>query len=181
MAQWHNAYLATHVTTPALGLDVSLIELGNEFYLNKPDYVAAFANGHAYGSVCKTWVAAIRAEWPTARVAVVTTPSTAGSTGRVGTWNAGLFAALGAPAGSVDATMHEYTPSGVDCGGCRLSATDVNTLLIDTPTLTAAKMAAAVAALPAAVRRCWAGWRFTDAANFFTLRCPLTVYTTAFG
>src|SRR5207248_10180294 len=32
-----------------LGLPVALVELGNEFYLNAPDYAAAFPTGQDYG------------------------------------------------------------------------------------------------------------------------------------
>ena len=137
-----------------LGLDVSLIELGNEFYLDRSDYIAAFPDGAAYGQACLAWIAAIRAAWPASRIAVVTTPSAGGGGTRAGQWNARLFSVLSSlPPASVDATMHEYPGSGVDCGECRLDAAAVSTMLLQTPSAVAAKVGAAVDALPAVVRR----------------------------
>jgi hypothetical protein len=56
----------------SMGLPVELVELGNEFYLAKPDdYVAKFPTGADYGKMATSWIRAIRAEFPGVQIAAV--------------------------------------------------------------------------------------------------------------
>jgi hypothetical protein len=138
----------------ALGLRVSVVELGNEWYLQKPDYVARFPAAGDYVREALRWRAALLANWPSARVALVLAPSLVNGAAREAGWNAGVFAALAAAGVSsgVDAVMHEYHSSGVACaGGCTLDAARVGAFLAS-PAAIAANVTAAVAALPPVVR-----------------------------
>lgn len=57
----------------SLGLPVERVELGNEFYLTDADYVAEFPTGVEYGQMCQTWIAAIKAQFPNVKCAIVAT------------------------------------------------------------------------------------------------------------
>jgi len=59
-------------TAKSMGLPVQLVELGNEFYLANPDdYVRKFPTGVEYGKMATTWIQAIRAEFPSLKIAAV--------------------------------------------------------------------------------------------------------------
>ena len=138
----------------SLGLRVSVIELGNEWYLQNADYTARFPTAGDYAREALQWRAALLAAWPSARVALVLAPSLVNGAAREAGWNAGVFAELAAAGVSsgVDAIMHEYHSSGVTCaGGCTLNAARVDTFLAS-PLTIAANVTAAVAALPPVVR-----------------------------
>jgi len=120
----------------ALGLPVNFVELGNEFYLGKADYLAAFPSGAAYGSVAAAWIAALRAAFPHAAVGVVSDPppgSGGGGSPRGLTWDAQVFAALQSGPGALragdGATIHVYTPSGATANRDSFSLADVPQVL----------------------------------------------------
>jgi hypothetical protein len=148
----------------AAGLDTSLVELGNEFYLShNAAYAKAFPDGGAYGRAVNQWVAAIRAEFPATSIGVVTTASDGG--GGSPAWNAALLRALAPGVRGLYATMHEYHPSGLACAGCALTPALAAAMVNHTASI-ASRMAAAVAALPpAAFEGVWVTeWSF-DANN----------------
>ena len=91
-----------------LGLPVEVIELGNEYYLSSKDYVAKFPTPQSYGAEASRWAAAIKAEFPDAKVAVAGAAVRASDNARRKTWNAGLYPALK----NVDAvSLHVYQGS----------------------------------------------------------------------
>ena len=54
-----------------IGLPVKYVELGNEFYLDDPGYIAKYPTPEDYLAKMKTWVEGVRKVFPEARVAVV--------------------------------------------------------------------------------------------------------------
>ncbi|HQR28485.1 MAG TPA: hypothetical protein PLP61_15690, partial [Nocardioides sp.] len=91
------------------GIAVNRIELGNEFYLgrpNAPDYPRRFATAREYAREASRWAAELRTAFPDAGIAAVATHA-GGTSGRRTRWNTGLLAELT----GVDAvTMHPYIP-----------------------------------------------------------------------
>ena len=76
-------------------MPVLFVELGNEFYNEHADNVAAFPTGADYGRTASTWLAAVRAAHPAAAISVVGVPSYRdGSNARLNGWNTGLFSTL---------------------------------------------------------------------------------------
>ena len=122
--------------------------MGNEFYNNDSDYVAAFPTGADYGKAASTWLAAVRAAYPSARISVVGVPSYRDSNKqRLLDWNQQLFANLvGARAGD-GVSMHEYDATGAGAGKT-FTEKDVGAMLA-TPAAIAQRIGAAAAALPA--------------------------------
>jgi hypothetical protein len=92
----------------SLGIDVTRIELGNEFYLsaaNAPDYSVRFPTAASYAQEANTWTVALQAQFPNAQIAAVATNATNVNSARRENWNAGVLP--GMPA--VEAvTMHPY-------------------------------------------------------------------------
>lgn len=91
----------------ALGVPVTRVELGNEYYLQNPDYLKAFPTSADYGKIASTWITAIKAAHPGVAIAVVAAPVKPGTPSpREASWNSGLFSTL---TGADAVTMHEYT------------------------------------------------------------------------
>ena len=96
-----------------LGIEVKYIELGNEFYLTKgnrdasSDYEVAFPDVEAYIQEARTWLAALREDFPEAKIAAVGADKRPNQEERRNTWNRAAAEAL---AGQVDAlTIHTYS------------------------------------------------------------------------
>ena len=79
-----------------LGIPVSHVELGNEFYLTANlDYIAVFPDAAAYGKVANAFGAAILREFPQATVGAVGASRTGPREGdRMRLWNSLLFSTL---------------------------------------------------------------------------------------
>lgn len=93
-----------------LGLPVRWVELGNEYYLSTKDYVARFPDAKSYAEESRRWTEAIRAEFPTAKVAVVGAAVRATDDERRQTWNRELLAAWPDPEAI---TLHVYQGAGL--------------------------------------------------------------------
>ena len=95
----------------ALGIPVKYVELGNEFYLSKGardasnDNVSAFPTAQTYITEAKKYVAAIRAAFPEAEIAVVGSDYRPGDERR-NTWNGAVTKAMYGVADAI--TMHLY-------------------------------------------------------------------------
>ena len=92
-----------------LGMPVEYVELGNELYFDLPFPKLVYPTPEDYGRACAEWMAAVRAEFPGARVAVVGNylerhDRQRGWTQRV----------LGECPGADAVTYHKYTPIGLD-------------------------------------------------------------------
>ncbi|RMI34272.1 hypothetical protein [Nocardia stercoris] len=80
-----------------LGMPVRYVELGNELWVPMSPYSSAFPTGADYGRAVNDWIAAIRQEFPQARIAVaaaVAGPSMSLLGPRYADWNAGLYATV---------------------------------------------------------------------------------------
>ena len=158
--------LAFLAAAEAAGMPVLFVELGNEFYNDHADNVAAFPTGADYGRTASTWLAAVRAAHPAAAISVVGVPSYRdGSNARLNGWNKGLFSTLtgGRPGDGV--TMHEYDPTGAGAGKL-FTAADVKTLLATAFTV-AARVNGTAASLPA-----WASIWITEYNLLFSDKNP---------
>lgn len=93
-----------------LDLPVTCVELGNEYYLQSPAYVARFPTAQDYAAEASRWSVAIKAEFPQAETAAVGAAVRRGDDARRTTWNAKVIPLLK----GVDAvTFHIYQGSGL--------------------------------------------------------------------
>ncbi len=91
-----------------LGLPVRFIELGNEFYLPKPNYLQAFPTALNYGQRVAAWIPTLHKDFPGAQIAAVgfaQNLSSAYVTSRESTWNTTV---LKTAPGLKNVTMHLY-------------------------------------------------------------------------
>jgi hypothetical protein len=105
-------------TAANAGLDVSLIELGNEFYHlgddldadGTPDYKQRFASASDYVALANTWISALRPLYPKAKIAAVgASLRDAGDGGaRLQTWTASMLDPKKGLVGEDAITMHVY-------------------------------------------------------------------------
>jgi hypothetical protein len=93
-----------------LGLTVSRVELGNEFYLEKEDYKACFPTAEDYGRVANEWIVAIKREFPKMKVGVVGAAVRAQDGVRRRTWNPRLLPTL---KGADALVLHIYQGAGL--------------------------------------------------------------------
>jgi hypothetical protein len=101
-----NNQMAMLGAAQASGINVRLIELGNELYWQYPSYLAAFPTAEAYATAASSMAAAIHRQFPAEDVKVAAVAPSIPNPGvsRVVGWNAGLAALT-----NVDAlTMHPY-------------------------------------------------------------------------
>jgi hypothetical protein len=89
-AQRLTSALSMLTNAQSLGLPVARVELGNEFYLSDPDYVAEFPTGVEYGQRCQTWIAAFKASFPGVKCAI---DATMESRARLDVWTAETLSA----------------------------------------------------------------------------------------
>lgn len=91
-----------------LGLPVRFIELGNEFYLSKPNYIHSFPTALSYGKRVAAWMPTLHKDFPGAQIAAVgfaQSLSSAYVTSRESTWNATVLKNV---PNLKDITMHLY-------------------------------------------------------------------------
>ena len=129
-----------------LGMTLAGVELGNEFYVNRPDFIAKFADGTQYGETCTTWIKAIQKQFPALPIAVVGSPAKKASKPRTVNWNKSLFAAVqGLRPGIDGVTIHQYDASGAHyTAGGGLTKQDV-TAMLQTPFEVQAELKAKIA------------------------------------
>jgi hypothetical protein len=96
--------LAMLQTAGSLGLPVQKLELGNEFFWSGADHDRAFPTAKDYATTMNVWTKALRAEYPTARIAAVASiPYKLDA--RTKSWNGPVLAEIR----GVDAmTLHRY-------------------------------------------------------------------------
>jgi len=80
-----------------LGLSIRLIELGNEFYLQKPDYQKRFSDGASYAQEMNVWIPTLKKEFPEAKIAVVGAAYSDLSDPRQSGWNQEVLANIAKP------------------------------------------------------------------------------------
>lgn len=107
-------------TAAQMGIPIRYVELGNEFYLSKSNYIHAFPTATDYADLVASWVPAIRAAFPTAQIAAVASGSTA--TPREQSWNSTLLSVAGNDINAV--TLHYY-PGTSNSAGAPPSPTTV--------------------------------------------------------
>lgn len=96
-----------------LGLPVTRVELGNEFYLRTGEsaaYPGVFKTGADYGRVATEWISRIKSDFPGVRIAAVAAVSPSATSGknkdpRRVRWNSDLFSTL---KGADAVTLHTY-------------------------------------------------------------------------
>ena len=89
-----------------IGLPVRYVELGNEFYLSKPDNLEKFPSFVEYAEMANAWAKAIREEFPDVRIAAVGAAVRSWDNERRKGWNEKLFPLLR----GIDAVvLHIYT------------------------------------------------------------------------
>lgn len=94
-----------------IGLPVKRIELGNEYYLEKPDYMERFPAAEDYANEANRWAAAITGEFPEAKICAIGAAVRASDGPRRTTWNGIVFPMLGK---NIDAVaLHIYAGSGM--------------------------------------------------------------------
>jgi hypothetical protein len=82
----------------AAGVQVSFVELGNEFYLSLPDFVNRFPTAGDYAREMNIWTDSIKAAFPNARIAVIgattrpTAPNGSPMPDRIRYWNDSIYA-----------------------------------------------------------------------------------------
>lgn len=93
-----------------IGLPVKRVELGNEYYLEKPDYIERFPTAEDYVQEANRWAAAIKAEFPDVKVCAVGAAVRPPDGPRRKTWNRIVFPRLT----HMDAVaIHVYAGSGM--------------------------------------------------------------------
>jgi hypothetical protein len=93
------------------GVAINYVELGNELYAREDPYISRFPTGADYGAESNRWAAAVKAEFPNAKVAALLFAREVGATNPRGqNWNTDV---LSAPSSNIDAwTFHLYIPEG---------------------------------------------------------------------
>lgn len=95
----------------ALGMEIEYVELGNEFYFNIPNYKKTFPNPRAYGLVAKEWTAAVKQEFPNAKVSVVGVVPAPNKPPRLQHWNKVMRGTVLPTADAI--TLHIYNDHGL--------------------------------------------------------------------
>ncbi len=91
-------------TAAQMGIPIRYVELGNELYLSKSNYLHAFPTATAYADLVASWAPAIRAAFPNVQIAAVASVST--TTLREQHWNSTLLSVAGRDVNAV--TLHDY-------------------------------------------------------------------------
>lgn len=100
-----------------LGLQIRYVELGNEFYLEKPDNIEKFPQAEDYARTCREWMPAIRAEFPEAKICVLGAAVRQGDAPRRSTWNEKILPLV---AGADAISLHVYQGTGLGAIADRL-------------------------------------------------------------
>ena len=147
-----NNQMAMLGAAQASGINVRLIELGNELYWKYDPYVAAFQTAEAYATAASTMAAAIHQQFPSAgvKVAAVAASIPNPDVSRFVTWNAGLAGLT-----NVDAlTMHPYPHLDTYVPDAQIENPTAATipLVLAIPFAGAAQFAGDVASLPSSLQ-----------------------------
>lgn len=86
-----NSQVAMLNAADQLGLPVRFIELGNEFYLPKPDYVHAFPTPLSYAQRVAAWIPVLHKDFPNAQIAAVGYAQILQPSQRESDWNTTLL------------------------------------------------------------------------------------------
>lgn len=98
-----------------IGLEIKWIELGNEMYFSKTDFVNRFPTPSDYANEMLVWIDSIQADFPNAKIAVIGvsenpfTPNGDSSPSRVKDWNDAVFSIIPT---NIDITFHRYYSHG---------------------------------------------------------------------
>ncbi|MGF1481072.1 MAG: hypothetical protein ACFB4I_16575 [Cyanophyceae cyanobacterium] len=99
-------------TASELGIPVQHIELGNEFYFNIPNYKKFFPRPEDYAATARRWIAAIRQEFPEAKISVVGVAPDPQKPERLQHWNRLLLNQVADRADAI--SLHIYGRHGLD-------------------------------------------------------------------
>ena len=99
-------------TARDLGIPIKYIELGNELYINVPNYRRAFPTSADYAKTASEWIAAIKQEFPTAEVALIGVAAKPKDSNRRRNWLKNLLPSAMYQADAV--TLHIYKGHGLD-------------------------------------------------------------------
>ena len=94
-----------------LGIPVKYIELGNEFYIDVPNYRRVFPTSNDYATTAKEWIDAIKAEFPNVKITLVGAISKSKDSGRVKNWNRNIISSAMSDADGI--TLHVYNGHGL--------------------------------------------------------------------
>ena len=95
-----------------LGIPVKYIELGNELYINVPNYRRAFPTSADYAATASKWIATIKQEFPEAEIALVGVAAKPKDSIRRKNWLKSLLSSAMYQADAV--TIHIYKGHGLD-------------------------------------------------------------------
>lgn len=98
-------------TAKSLGIPVKYIELGNEFYIDVPNYRRVFPTSDDYAKTAKSWIEEIKKEFPDAKIALVGVIPKSQDSRRVKDWNKNIISSAMADADSI--TLHVYNGHGL--------------------------------------------------------------------
>jgi hypothetical protein len=113
-----------HTAHDTYGLPILYVELGNELYRDKPGAAQTFPSGAEYGTLATQWIAAIKADFPSVKVAACGHSVKDGNPNwgspREPKWNQTMLTTL---SGEDALTFHTYWGSGLS-GGTIVGASD---------------------------------------------------------
>ncbi len=98
-------------TANDLGIPVEYIELGNEFYIDVPNYRRVFSSSEDYAKTAIQWIKTIKAEFPQANITLVGAISKSKDSKRVKNWNRNLISSAMSDADGI--TLHVYSGHGL--------------------------------------------------------------------
>jgi hypothetical protein len=99
-------------TARDLGMAVEYVELGNEFYFNIPNYKQVFPTPKEYALQASQWIAAIKQQFPEAKISLVGVVPPPEKPDRLQNWNQTLLEAALPAAEAI--TIHIYNSHGLD-------------------------------------------------------------------
>ena len=98
-------------TAKALGMPIKYIELGNEFYINVPNYRRVFPTSTDYAKTASKWAEAIKKEFPSAQISLVGVVPKSQDSMRRKNWHRSLLYSAMHQADAV--TIHIYNGHGL--------------------------------------------------------------------
>jgi hypothetical protein len=143
-----------------LGMPITYVELGNELYL--PAYANRFRDGGTYGRLATRWAAAVKRQFPRAKVAAVAFAGPDSNTNKIDArevgWNPGLLGTLR----GVDAlTFHAYFTSGL-AADASLSSPVAAEAMLSAPARRWAPLSVLIARLPPGTDAWVTEWNLFD-------------------
>ena len=95
-----------------IGLEVSYIEMGNEYYLNRDYYNTKYTSGTVYAKEASTWVNEIKKEFPNAKFAVGCSRPGSDKDAKSTSWNKEVFEVIKSNENINAITVHPYSGPG---------------------------------------------------------------------